>query len=75
MLAGNVLILRSISAYKNLQTPTNLFLASFAVADLLITLFLPLFDVSTCGGRGRDSQNVEWLIYSLFSGFGRLSYL
>ena len=44
--AGNILILRSISLYKELQTPTNLFLASLAVADLLITLTLPLYAVS-----------------------------
>ena len=43
---GNILILRSISIYKELQTPTNLFLASLAVADLLITLTLPLYAVS-----------------------------
>ena len=43
---GNILILRSISVYKELQTPTNLFLASLAVADLLITLLLPIYAVS-----------------------------
>ena len=43
---GNTLILRAISAHKELQTPTNLFLASLAVADLLITIFLPIYAVS-----------------------------
>ena len=44
--AGNALILRSIFVTKELQTPTNLFLASKAVTDLLITLFLPMDTVS-----------------------------
>ena len=36
------MILRAISSHKQLQTPTNLFLASLSVADLLITLFMPI---------------------------------
>ena len=50
--SGNILIILTIIltiinyAYKELQTPTNLFLASLAVADLIITLFLPLYAVS-----------------------------
>ena len=36
------MILRAISSHKELQTPTNLFLASLAVADLLITFFMPI---------------------------------
>ena len=44
--AGNILILRSISIYQELQTPTNLILASLAVVDLLISLTLPLYAVS-----------------------------
>ena len=43
---GNILILRAIGANMELQTPTNLFLASLAVADLLISLFLPIKAVS-----------------------------
>ena len=39
------MILRAIFSHKDLQTPTNLFLASLAVADLLITLSLPLYSV------------------------------
>ena len=40
------MILRAISSNKELQTPTNLFLASLAVADLLVTLLLPMDAVS-----------------------------
>ena len=40
------MILRAISRNKELQTPTNLFLASLAVADLLVTIFLPMEAVS-----------------------------
>ena len=40
------MILRAISSNKELQTPTNLFLASLAVADLLVTLLLPMEAVS-----------------------------
>ena len=43
---GKILILRSIFICKYLQTPTNLFLASLALADLLITSFLPFYAVS-----------------------------
>ena len=43
---GNTLILRAISTNKELQTPTNLFLASLAVADLLITVVMPIHTVS-----------------------------
>ena len=43
---GNTLILRAISSNKELQTPTNLFLASLAVADLLFTIFIPIQTVS-----------------------------
>ena len=43
------MILRAISTHKELQTPTNLFLASLAVADLLISLIMPIDMVSiTC---------------------------
>ena len=44
--SGNVMIIRAISSHKELQTPTNLFLASLAVADLLITLIFPIEAVS-----------------------------
>ena len=47
---GNIMILRAISANKELQTATNLFLASLAVTDLLITMFLPLYAVSIIHG-------------------------
>ena len=40
------MILRAISSHKELQTPTNLFLASLAMADLLITLLAPIDTVS-----------------------------
>ena len=40
------MILRAISSNKELQTPTNLFLASLAVADLLVTVLLPMDMVS-----------------------------
>ena len=40
------MILLAISSNKELQTPTNLFLASLAVADLLVTLLLPMEAVS-----------------------------
>ena len=43
---GNTLILRAIAVHKELQTPTNFFLASLAVADLLVTIFLPIYAVS-----------------------------
>ena len=43
---GNTLILRAIFSNKELQTPTNLFLASLAVADLLFVIFLPIQTVS-----------------------------
>ena len=36
------MILRAISSHKELQTPTNSFLASLSVEDLLITLFMPI---------------------------------
>ena len=45
-LTGNIMILRAISSHKELQTPTNLFLASLAVADLLVTVFMPINTVS-----------------------------
>ena len=41
------MILRAISSDKDLQTATNLFLASLAVADLFITVTLPLYAVTT----------------------------
>ena len=41
-----MMILRAIYTQKDLQTPTNLFLASLAVADLLISLFQPINAVS-----------------------------
>ena len=40
------MILRAIFCHKELQTPTNLFLASLAVADLLTTLYSPIGAVS-----------------------------
>ena len=40
------MILRAIFCHKKLQTPTNLFLASLAVADLLLSLFTPFQAVS-----------------------------
>ena len=40
------MILRAIFYHKELQTPTNLFLASLAVADLLTTLYSPIGAVS-----------------------------
>ena len=43
---GNILIIRSITMYKHLQTPTNFFLASLAVTDFLLILFLPIQIVS-----------------------------
>ena len=43
---GNVLILRSISSHKYLQSPTNLFLASLAMVDLLSNLSMPVHFVS-----------------------------
>ena len=44
--AGNILILCSISSHKYLQTPTNLFLASLSVNDLLSNLSVPVHFVS-----------------------------
>ena len=43
---GNIMILHSIYSHKELQTPTNFFLTSLAVADLLITLIFPIEAVS-----------------------------
>ena len=40
------MILRAISTHKELQTPTNVFLASLAVTDLLISLIMPVDMVS-----------------------------
>ena len=45
-ISGNILILLAIFLNRDMQTPTNYFLASLAVADLLISLFLPTFLVS-----------------------------
>ena len=45
VISGNSMIIRAIVENKSLQTPTNLFLASLAVADLLITVTVPLFQV------------------------------
>ena len=42
LLIGNIMILRAIFCHKELQTPTNLFLTSLAVADLLTTLYSPI---------------------------------
>ena len=36
------MIIRAISSHKELQTPTNLFLASLSVADLLKPLFMSI---------------------------------
>ena len=44
--AGNIMILRAVCTHKNLQTPTNIFLASLAVTDLLTILSLPIHLVS-----------------------------
>ena len=41
------MILRAISVNKELQTPTNLFLASLAVTDLLVNLSIPMQMVSS----------------------------
>ena len=46
LLAGNMMILHAISSHKELQSPTNLFLASLAVTDLLVTLVMPVDTVS-----------------------------
>ena len=69
ILVGNVLILRSIYKNKELQTPTNYFLASLAVADLLITLCLPIYAVSTeDGDKKLPLGNVNYIKRaSLFS--------
>ena len=58
---GNIMILRAISTHKELQTPTNVFLASLAVADLLISLIMPIDAVSiTCF---KSNCLFLWLIY------------
>ena len=44
--AGNVLILLAIFLNRDMHTPTNFFLASLAVADLAVSLFLPTILVS-----------------------------
>ena len=44
--SGNILILLAIFLNRDMQTPTNYFLASLAVADLLISMILPTLTVS-----------------------------
>ena len=52
-MTGNILILRAISVHKELQTPTNMFLASLAVSDLLTTLYSPIGAVSINYGNSK----------------------
>lgn len=39
---GNIILLTIISRNRNLRTPTNLFIANMAVADLATVLFCPI---------------------------------
>ena len=66
MFVGNILILRSISIYKYLQTPINFFLASLAVADLLITLLLPIYAVRTINLYILMTHRATLLVYIRF---------
>uniref|UniRef100_A0A7N4NQV5 Dopamine receptor D4 n=1 Tax=Sarcophilus harrisii TaxID=9305 RepID=A0A7N4NQV5_SARHA len=51
VLAGNALVCVSVAAERALQTPTNFFIVSLAVADLLLALLvLPLFVYSEYQG-------------------------
>uniref|UniRef100_H9H5Y7 G-protein coupled receptors family 1 profile domain-containing protein n=1 Tax=Monodelphis domestica TaxID=13616 RepID=H9H5Y7_MONDO len=51
VLAGNTLVCVSVAAERALQTPTNFFIVSLAVADLLLALLvLPLFVYSEFQG-------------------------
>ena len=66
------MILRSISVYKELQTPTNLFLTSLAVTDLLIALFLPIHEVST---NLMLNHQLSFSQYSSFPVYRRILYI
>ena len=56
------MILRAISVNKELQTPTNLFLASLALSDLFVNLSIPMQFVSNIVG------NIPTLVHHVYFG-------
>ena len=46
ILASNLMVITSVSKYKKLQMPTNYFITSLAVADIVVAFTLPFYVVT-----------------------------
>ncbi|XP_072037252.1 melatonin receptor type 1B-A-like [Amphiura filiformis] len=58
---GNTLIILAVAFSQKLQTSTNAFVTSLAVADLLTSIFLIWFSVSILGHNEWPIPNAIWL--------------
>ncbi len=65
-MTGNLLIISAILGYRKMKSPTNVFLASLAFADLLLCILCLPVKVSTgqpsVKGGGREVERVKFLV-------------
>ncbi|XP_053346502.1 trace amine-associated receptor 13c-like [Clarias gariepinus] len=65
---GNLLVFISVFHFKQLHTPTNMYLLSLAVSDFLIGIFVMppmlIWSIESCWIFGRDFCTIYWLVTS-----------